>query len=68
ILGNPPRNPGYGMESYLARHYNHGASMVNIFAFGLRGGTIIDKLNDAVQGPEAITAYREFLSGKILVE
>ncbi len=68
ILGNPPRNPGYGMESYLARHYNHGASMVNIFAFGLRGGAILDKLNDAVQGPEAITAYREFLRGKVLVE
>lgn len=68
ILGNPPRNPGYGMESYLARHYNHGATMVNIFAFGLRGGTFLDALNDAVQGPEAIADYREFLSGKILIE
>lgn len=68
ILGNPPRNPGCGMESYLARHYNYGASMVNIFAFGLRGGTFIDALNDAVQGPEAIAAYSEFLRGKILIE
>lgn len=68
ILGNPLRNPGYGMESYLARHYNYGATMVNLFAFGLRGGTFMDTLNDAVQGPEAIAAYREFLRGKILIE
>jgi hypothetical protein len=68
ILGNPPRDPGYDMESYLARHYNYGARMVNLFAFGLRGGTFIDALNDAVQGPEAIAAYRDFLRGKILIE
>jgi len=68
ILGNPPRNPGYDMESYLARHYNYGATAVNIFAFGLRGGTFIDALNDAVQGPKAIAAYRDFLRGKILIE
>ena len=68
ILGNPPKNPGYDMESYLARHYNHGAAMVNIFAFGLRGDTFTNALNDAVQGPDAISAYREFLQGKILVE
>lgn len=68
ILGNPPRNPGYGMESYLARHYNYGASIVNIFAFSLRGDSFTDALNDAVEGPEAIAAYREFLRGKILIE
>ena len=68
ILDNPPRNPGYGMQSYLARHYNHGAKMVNIFAFGLRGGIFTNTLNDAVQGAEAITDYQEFLRGKILIE
>ena len=68
VLGNPPINPGYGMESYLARHYNHGAKMVNLFAFGLRGDPFTDALNDAVQGPDAITVYQEFLRGKILVE
>lgn len=68
ILANPPRNPGYNMESYLARHYNHGAKIVNLFAFGIRGGSFVNTLNDAVQGPEAIKAYGEFLAGKVLRE
>ena len=68
ILGIPPEPTGYSMESYLARHYNHGASMVNLFSFGLRAGTFVNALNDATQGPEALIAYRKFLSGETLIE
>ena len=68
ILGNPPIPTGYSMESYLARHYNHGASMVNLFSFGLRGDTFLNALNDATQGPEALKAYRKFLKGEKLID
>lgn len=68
ILGNPPIPTGYTMESYLARHYNHGASMVNLFSFGLRGGTFVNALNDATQSTEALMAYRKFLTGETLIE
>ena len=64
----PPVTTGYGMESYLARHYNYGCCLVNIFAFHLRGDPFTDALNDASEGPDAIAAYKKFLSGARLNE
>ena len=64
----PPVTSGFGMESYLARHYNYGCSLVTIFAFHLQGDYFIDALNDASEGPDAIAAYKKFLTGAKLIE
>lgn len=64
----PPASPGYGMESYLARHFNYGCTLLNIFAFQLRGDPFTEVLNDASEGAEAIAAYKKFLSGARLTE
>ena len=64
----PPVTSGYGMESYLARHYNYGCRLVTIFAFHLRGDPFTNALNDASEGPGAIVAYKKFLSGARLTE
>lgn len=69
ILGMPPISTGFSMESYLARHYNHGANLVNIFAFNIPAlDTFNQILKEASQGPDAIAAYRKFLSGEELIE
>ena len=68
IPGLPPMASGYGMESYLARHYNYGCRQVTIFAFHLGGDPFTDALNYASEGPDAIAAYRKFLSGATLKE
>lgn len=67
-LDMPPSPSDYSMETYLAKHYNYGASMVNLFAFGLRGDSFVNAINDATEGPEAIKAYRKFLNGEKLQE
>jgi hypothetical protein len=64
----PPVPSGYGMESYLARHYNYGCRLVTIFAFHLRGDPFTEALNDISEGPKAIAAYKKFLSGVRLIE
>lgn len=57
------------METYLASMFNHGASIVNIFSWGIGGEAHKNNFfRRATEGPEAINAYRKFLSGKILVE
>jgi hypothetical protein len=53
------------MEIYLARLFNHGAVMANIFGWGI-GGEVERKTNMfrlAAESPDAIGAYRKFLSG-----
>ena len=55
---------GINMETYLARMFNHGATLVNIFAWGM-GGDAFKNSNPfriATEGPEAIAAYRKFLN------
>ena len=64
----PPSPTGYGMESYLARHYNYGCRLVNIFAFHLRGDPFTDALNDVSEGADAINVYKKFLRGERLIE
>lgn len=68
IPSNPPISSGYNMESYLARHFNHGCTMLNIFAFNLRGDPFTNVINDASESTDALTAYKKFLSGEELKE
>ncbi len=56
------------MESFLARHFNHGCTLVNIFAFNLRGDPFTNAINDASEGSDAIAAYKKFLHGDKLKE
>ncbi|MBC8087364.1 MAG: hypothetical protein H7Z40_08850 [Phycisphaerae bacterium] len=51
------------METYLARHFNHGAALVTIFSWGIGGDALRDGAFRVVtQGPESISAYRKFLA------
>lgn len=58
------------METYLARMFNHGAILVNIFAWGVGGEEIkhTNHFRRATEGRESIEAYRKFLRGERLVE
>ena len=64
-----PGQTGMTMETYLARTFNHGGALVNIFAWGI-GGEAMKTMDFRVvtEGEEALTAYRKFLSGVPLVE
>jgi hypothetical protein len=68
-LGSKAGQSGMTMETYLARMFHHGATLVNIFAWGF-GGKAYEG-NDfrvATEGPEALAAYRKFLKGEQLAE
>lgn len=54
------------MEIYLARHFNHGATLVNLFGWGV--GDQTNPFRRATESAEAIAAYRKFLSGQSLAE
>jgi hypothetical protein len=68
-LGSGPGQSGMTMETYLARMFNHGASLVNIFSWGI-GGEANKNMSFRVvtEGDEALQAYRKFLRGEPLVE
>ena len=68
FLAMPPTKSNYSTESYLARHFNHGCTLLNIFAFNLRGDPFTDAINDASEGADAIAAYKKFLGGYTLKE
>jgi hypothetical protein len=53
-------------ESYLARSFNHGAAIVNLFG-GFQGEGY-GPFQRATESEEALAAYRKFLSGDQLVE
>jgi hypothetical protein len=53
-------------ETYLARSFNHGATIVNIFG-GFQGQQY-GAFQRATENEEALTAYRKFLRGDSLVE
>jgi len=55
-----------GMESYLAHMFNYGATMTNLFGWGV--GNRSNPFRRATEGDEAIAAYRKFLSGDRLDE
>ncbi|HLK56881.1 MAG TPA: hypothetical protein VKU00_09965, partial [Chthonomonadaceae bacterium] len=68
-LGSGPGQSGRNMETYLAQMFNHGATLVNIFSWGI-GGEANKKMDFRVvtEGEEALSAYRKFLRGERLVE
>jgi hypothetical protein len=67
---SPTSMPGEPtMESYLARMFNHGAVMANIFSWGIGGDAMKENFfRKATENPEAIAAYAKFLRGEPLVE
>ncbi len=68
-LGGKAGQSGMTMETYLARMFNHGAALVNIYSWGI-GGEAHKHLDFRVvtEGPEALAAYRKFLKGERLLE
>jgi hypothetical protein len=59
---------GGSMETYLAWMFNHGATLVNIFGWGVGSETRANPFRAAAEAPDSLTAYRKFLSGETLVE
>ncbi len=68
-LGSGPGQSGMNMETYLAKVFNHGGTLVNIFSWGI-GGEANKNMSFRVvtEGEEALKAYRKFLKGEPLVE
>jgi hypothetical protein len=66
----PDGMPGEAtMETYLAKMFNHGAVMVNIYSWGMGGEAYKDNFfRRATENAEAVSDYRKFLSGGILQE
>jgi hypothetical protein len=75
--GNPPwggveANTGFpgapvDWETYLAWHYNHGATLVAI-NMGATGTDLSAQLEKSAFSPDALAAYRKFLKGEKLEE
>jgi hypothetical protein len=67
---SPTGLPGEAtMETYLGRMFNHGAVMVNVFAWGIGGEAGRDNFfRKATENPEALRAYAKFLRREPLVE
>ena len=65
--GGMPGEPT--METYLARMFNHGAVMTNIFSWGIGGDAMRDNFfRKATENPDALAAYAKFLRHETLVE
>jgi hypothetical protein len=64
-----PGQTGMNMETYLAKMFNHGATLCNVQSWGI-GGEAMRNLGFRVvtEGEEALQAYRKFLKGEPLVE
>ena len=57
------------MASYLARMFNHGAVLVNVFSWGIGGEAMRNNFfRRATENSEALAAYGKFLRGEALVE
>ncbi len=67
---SPTSMPGEPtMETYLGRMFNHGAVMVNVFAWGIGGEAMRDNFfRRATENPEALAAYAKFLRHSALIE
>jgi hypothetical protein len=61
-----PRISDESMENYLARMFNHGATLTNVFGWGIGDSTNV--FRQAAKRPDSIAAYRKFLSGDRLGE
>jgi hypothetical protein len=64
-----PGQSGMNMETYLAKMFNHGGTLVTIFSWGV-GGEANKNMGFRVvtEGQEALQAYRKFLKGDPLIE
>jgi hypothetical protein len=60
-----PRVADESMESYLARMFNHGAALVNLFGWGIPGP---NPFRISTESDDSIKAYRKFLRGGSLTE
>lgn len=56
------------METYLARIFNHGGILVNLFSWGIGPVDPSNHITYETEGPTAITAYKKFLRGDVLSE
>jgi len=65
-IQGPPTIPDEGMQDYLARMFNHGAAMTNVFGWGI--GAKDNPFRRATEGDESVAAYRKFLRGIRLEE
>jgi hypothetical protein len=64
--GPPFMIPEEGMEDYLARMFNHGATMTNVFGWDV--GDKATVFRRATESDEAVAAYQKFLRGARLEE
>jgi hypothetical protein len=64
-----PGQTGMNMETYLAKLFNHGATLTTIFSWGI-GGEAMKNMNYRLctESEEALQAYRKFLKGEPLFE
>jgi hypothetical protein len=68
-LGSGPGQSGMTMETYLAKMFNHGGTVVNIFSWGIGGEAFKNtSFRVVTEGEEALQAYRKFLKGEPLIE
>ena len=67
--GTGPGQTGMNMETYLAKMFNHGATLTTIFSWGI-GGEAMKNMDYRLctENEEALRAYRKFLKGEPLIE
>ncbi len=67
--GTGPGQTGMNMETYLAKMFNHGATLTTIFSWGI-GGERLKNMDFRLctESDEALQAYRKFLKGEPLIE
>ena len=64
-----PGQTGMNMETYLAKMFNHGATLCNVQSRGIGGPTMRNLgFRVVTEGEEALQAYRKFLKGTPLIE
>ncbi len=68
-LGAGPGHSGMNMETYLAKMFNHGATLVDVFSWGIGGeANRNNEFRQVTESEEALGAYRKFLGGGRLTE
>ena len=66
IHDGPPQKSAQSMETYLARLFNHGAVITNLFGWGI--GDRNNPFRGSTEDAASIRAYRKFLRGEPLIE
>jgi hypothetical protein len=64
VPGSAAGSSKMSMETYLARSFNHGASLVTIYSWGVGGPAVklTDPFRVVTEGADALAAYRKFLA------